>query len=218
MSEKKSLDDKLTASSESLTNPPHDLKGLLKAKPILEPSEVIGLGFFLLLSVLLLIALIRLFNRRKDSRKTIAGTSDKSIVINGPSLLMQINELALPLEEHTTDEEKLSDWTRFSSGASVILRRAVEFRTKLPVAERTTDEIYHIFSDSDIFLQGVPRGELIELLRSLDEITFAGRVSSVSDAANLLARVKVSIRDLTASDLQSPDLSVAAGDGVKIFE
>jgi hypothetical protein len=168
--------------------------------------------------VVLLIVLIRILNSIKDWRKTTIAASDKLITNDGPSLLMQIESLTLPLEEHPTEEEKLSDWTRFSSAASVILRRAFEARTKLPVVERTTDEINAMFADSGVSSQSADAGELIKLLRSLDDITFAGRISSVSDAASLLARVKVTIRNLTEGQVQRSDLSVSSIDGVKIFE
>ena len=62
------------------------------------------------------------------------------------------------------------------------------------------------------------KAEIFELLTTLDDITFAGRIGSVSHASVLLARVKAVVTDLTEDGLDRDDRRGPVGSEVKIFE
>lgn len=203
---------------EVFSNPPHGLKGVLKADPILSPSMVIGLGVFILLCVALIIILKQFLKKIKDSWRKTGSTTDVPNLIEGPGLLNQIDQLALPLESHITENDRLADWARFSSAVSVILRRAIELRTALPVAERTTQEIYSLLETGDKSLSRDFKDEIFDLLSGLDDITFAGRISSINHASVLLAKVRALVKILTEADLERADGGPSVSSGGKIFE
>ncbi len=203
---------------EVFSSPPHGLKGVLKADPILTPSMVIGVGVFVLLCVALIIVLNQFLKKIKDSGRRTGSTTGVPALIEGPGLLNQIDQVALPLESHSTENDRLADWARFSSALSVILRRAVELRTGLPVAERTTQEIYSLLEIGDKSLSREFKDEIFDLLLGLDEITFAGRISSINHASVLLAKVRAFVKILTEADLERADSGESVSSGVKIFE
>jgi hypothetical protein len=212
----------LTANSsgthDDALNPPHGLKGVLNVEPIITPEGVMNLGFFVLFCVIMLMAVVRLFKKIKSFRhKNPPGAVSKESW-NGSSLLTQINSVALPRKDYTSEVEEKADWARFSSAVSIILRRSVEVQTKRPVAERTTKEIYSMFESTDVSLGITSKDELIALLTRLDDITFAGRVASLSEASDMLTKVKAIVKGLIEGDLNQTERSRSQGEGVQIFE
>lgn len=218
MTDNVTLDKQMTSVGEMPLSPPHGLKGALKADPIVSPNAVIGVGVFALLFVVLFIVLNHFFNKFKEAKKRDNSKTVVPTLYAKVGLLTQLDLVTLPLENHSTETERLTDWARFSSATSVILRRAVEFRTKLPVAERTTHEIYGMFGATDGLLALETKAEIFELLTTLDDITFAGRIGSVSHASVILARVKAVVKDLTEDGLDRDDRRGSVGSEVKIFE
>lgn len=211
-------DQKFMPSGEGDSNPPHGLKGSLKAEPLIGPQNIVTLSFFVLLSVIMMIVVVWLFNNLKFLRKRRVPPAELSQLSDLERLRADLNNLALPLEEHISEDDKRADWARFSSSLSVILRRAVEYRTKLPIAERTVQEISVIFGDSEDTFLKMSKNELIDMLRELDEITFAGKTGLVNQASGLLAKIKGIIRDLTAENVDHLDRKAPESARVKIFE
>jgi len=213
-----SLDKQMTAVGEMAMSPPHGLKGSLQTDPIVSPNAIISIGITGLLCVVLFIVVNHVLNRFKQAKKRHASTTVVPTLDTKVGLLTQLDLVSLPSEIHITENEKLADWARFSSAASVILRRAAEFHTKLPVAERTTHEIHGMFGATDKVLALEIKAEIFELLTTLDDITFAGKAGTVSHASVLLARVKAVVKDLTGDGLEKNDRGGSVGSEVKIFE
>jgi hypothetical protein len=216
--DKINLDKPTTGVGELPTSPPHGLKGSLQADPIVSPNAIISIGIFGLLCVVLFIVANHFFNRFKQAKKRTSSTTVMPTLDAKVLLLRQLDLVSLPQENHINENDRLTDWARFSSTASVILRRAVEFHTKLPVAERTTHEIHGMFGANDRLLALDIKAEIFELLTTLDDITFAGKAGTVSHASLLLAKVRAVVKDLTVDGLEKDDRGSSAGSEVKIFE
>lgn len=218
MNQPATLDNKTVPANGHVLIPPHGLKGGLAPEQLVGPRALVILGALILLCIVVIIGVTRLYTLFKNSRRKNLLKSDGAVTGNAISLLTQLNGVALPSENYASDHERWSDWARFSSEVSIILRRAVEYRTKLPVAERTTKEIQGLFEASDLIFTTSSKHELVDILNRLDEITFASRIVSVSHASDLLGRVKAIVNKLTEDDLRSGDRLPSEDIKVKIFE
>lgn len=142
---------------------PHGFKGPIADMPLITPSSVITLAIVILVATLILAFLTKMVQlwRRKamSSRDFLA--PDRS-----PDAWESFKQDLL-LAGH-----RRSDQIEFANFISLAFRRAIEIKTGLPTAERTTPEIKQILLVNHI--EGISKDEFITILQRLDEIRFAG--------------------------------------------
>jgi hypothetical protein len=85
---------------------------------------------------------------------------------------------------HLSEGDRL--WNHFSSEVSLCLRRGLELRTGLPLAESTTEEVVALLSKRQLQLEFLSDTELREILKRLDRIRFGGFKITKSEGENIL--------------------------------
>jgi len=78
------------------------------------------------------------------------------------------------------------EWNQFSSEVSLCLRRGLEIRSGLPLAESTTEEIMALLATKRLNLVVLSDIELRLTLQRLDAIRFGGARINKTDAAEIL--------------------------------
>jgi len=143
--------------------PPHGLKDKLEELPLVTPQSLFAFSGLIFLSVMLffcgsLILRSWLKKSKNGGRSVDAGQR----TTNWARLKDEIQKL----------EMSSGSAVEFTSGVSLCLRRAIEIKTGLPVAERTSEEIIRILKDE--IVHGLSKDDVMPLLLRLDAVRFAG--------------------------------------------
>jgi hypothetical protein len=166
---------------ETLT-PPHGFKVDLEQSPLVTPASILVLsGVILLVAVALSFGfwLVRLWRARFTNKVGSNGTSD------------QVTEWAKLKGDIEKIQEPSGASVEFASDVSLCLRRAIEIKTDLPLAERTTDEILGILNQEVI--QGLSKEDVMGLLLRLDEVRFAEASLASGEAGYIIEQLKSSV-------------------------
>lgn len=151
------------SSHQQLAQLPHGFKGRIADGPLITPSSVITLAVSILATTLILFTLAKLIQIWR--RRTIS-----------------IRDFSAPDTTHDAWEclkkdlviagSRRSDQIDLANFISLALRRAIEIKSGLPTAERTTPEIKQMLLVTNV--EGISKDEFITILGRLDEIRFAG--------------------------------------------
>jgi len=104
-----------------------------------------------------------------------------------------IAKIAVPeefLEGSVSNPVLTKEWNQFSSDVSLCLRRGLEIRSGLPLAESTTEEILSLLATKRLKLVVLSDYELRLTLQRLDAIRFGGARIRKIDAAEILDAMK----------------------------
>ena len=184
--------------SELQKTPPHGMKGALGPSDGITPKPFL-VGACVVLLVALLAAIIMFlvdWQRRRRMRMATSGalsidptawarlrSSISGIKVPGldPAHLPVAGGDELAMETHESLE-----WNHFSSEVSLCLRRAIELRTGMPLAESTTEEILALLAKRGHQLEVLTKEELQQILGRLDRVRFGGQKISQEEGSKIL--------------------------------
>ena len=167
--------------AETLT-PTHGFKKDLEQAPLVTPASILMLsGVILLVAVALSFGfwLVRLWRARFSNKVISDGIVD------------QVTDWARLKGDIQKIQEPSGASVEFASDVSLCLRRAIEIKTDLPLAERTTDEILGILNKEVI--QGLSKEDVMGLLLRLDEVRFAEASLASGEARAIIEQLKRSV-------------------------
>lgn len=187
----KNVADKPTEQTEALDKtPPHGMKGPLAGTNGLTPGPFLA-GAVVLLAAALVTAGVLFFMRWRKERQRMK--DQIGLIPIDPTawarLRDSIAKIAVPDEfpEGSVSNPILTkEWNQFSSEVSLCLRRGLEIRSGLPLAESTTEEIMALLATKRLKLMVLSDVELRLTLQRLDAIRFGGARISKTDAAEIL--------------------------------
>jgi hypothetical protein len=169
-------------SKEETQTPPHGFKDDLGQAPLVTPASILVLsGVILLVAVAVSFGfwLVRLWRARFSNKVGSDGAVDQ--VTEWAKLKVDIEKI----------QEPSGPSVEFASDVSLCLRRAIEIKTDLPLAERTTDEILGILNKEVI--QGLSKEDVMGLLLRLDEVRFAEASLESGEARAIIEQLKSSV-------------------------
>lgn len=172
--------------SELQKTPPHGMKGALGPSDGITPTPFL-VGACVVLLVALLAAIIMFlidWQRRRRMRKAAAG----ALIVDPTAwarLRSSIGRIKVPGldpaympfaggDEFALQTHEGLQWNHFSSEVSLCLRRAIELRTGMPLAESTTEEILALLAKREHRLEVLTEEELQKILGRLDRVRFGG--------------------------------------------
>jgi hypothetical protein len=176
--------------------PPHGLKDELEELPLVTPQSLFVFSGLIFLTVMLffcgsLILRSWLKKSKNGGRSVDAGQR----TTNWARLKDEIQKL----------EMSSVSAVEFASGVSLCLRRAIEIKTELPLAERTSEEIIQILKDE--IVHGLSKDDVISMLLRLDALRFAGLSMESGEEHILLEQLKNAVNkleDATQSTVVQP--------------
>ena len=187
----KNISDKPTEQTEVIDKtPPHGMKGPLVATNGMTPGPFLA-GAVVLLAAALVTAGVLFFMRWRKERQRMK--DQIGLIPIDPTawtrLRDSIAKIAVPDEfpEGSVSNPILTkEWNQFSSEVSLCLRRGLEIRSGLPLAESTTEEILALLATKRLKLMVLSDIELRLTLQRLDAIRFGGERISNTNAAEIL--------------------------------
>lgn len=210
--------------------PPHGTKGALPPSEGLSAQVIFSIAGTILLIAFIVTALMMIVSwwRERARRKSVAGeifynpnvwaelrkTIDRIVVPSG-----QISDSSSGSSTEVSQEQ----WNQFSSEVSLCLRRGLEIRTGLPLAESTTEEIMSMLTRGRFHLVVLSDHELRVTLVRLDRIRFGGVPMKHDEAAEILRSLKSWCEKLEADDkMRVPGshenaVSVDSKGGLRVF-
>lgn len=203
--------------SDLHVGPPHGLKDSIRSHEMIEPLTITLLAVGVLCLAMLTAGIIHLLHLRRREKSNIVGLDDNPVTSKWTLLKSSIGLIQLPIDTGNANEIILS-WRFFASEISLNLRRVVELKTGLPLAERTNQEIFYLLKTNRLDLMEFTGHELMQVLNRLDEIRFAGATGDATEAQALLDRLK---RLVSNFEQKYPELEHAHGGlaaNGKIFE
>lgn len=175
--------------SDLYSQPPHGLKGSIQSHTMIEPITITLIAVGLLCLALLTAGIIYLLHWLRRKKRDVVRPANHLFTSKWTHLRESIGLIKLPIDSGKPDEVLLS-WQVFTSEISLNLRRVIELKTGLPLAERTNQEIFNLLKTNRLDLIEFTGHELMEVLTRLDEIRFAGATSNTSEAQALLNKLK----------------------------
>jgi hypothetical protein len=186
--------------SELQKTPPHGMKGALAPVSGMTPQPfLIGACIILLAALLAAIIMFVIDWQRRRRMRNAAGSllvadptawarlRDAIRLIKVPGFDSQIaNVDGFSGHESTEPSAGGVEWNHFTSEVSLCLRRALEIRTGMPLAESTTEEILALLSKRQAHLEVLTGAELQKILGRLDRVRFGGDSISQEEGSKFL--------------------------------
>ena len=187
--------DKPAEQTEALDKtPPHGMKGPLVATNGLTPGPFLAGAIVLFVAALVTAGILFFMRWRKERQRMKAQTG---LIAVDPTAWVRLRDsiakIGVPDEfpEGSASNPILTkEWNQFSSDVSLCLRRGLEIRSGLPLAESTTEEILSLLATKRLKLVVLTDYELRLTLQRLDAIRFGGARISKTDAAEILDALK----------------------------
>ena len=180
--------------------PPHGFKLGLDDLPIVTPGSLWLLSGLILILVLMGLTTYWIISLWKVKRRS----NDKRTVSHD-----QVTEWARLKIEIQKIQEPVGDHLDFASRVSLCLRRAIELKTNLPLAERTSEEILRILNKE--IVHDLSKDDVMRMLWRLDEVRFADSQLQTGEARNLIDQLKNMVENLDKTRPSSA-LQASAGD------
>jgi hypothetical protein len=202
--------------------PPHGMKGRLEPESMISADAVLVAAGMVLLVAASVSALVFAWTKYKSRAKSKTLMGDFA---NVPGLWAELHRsigtIQVPRDDQARDQKS---WNQFTSDMSLHLRRGVELRTQVPVAERTTEEILHLLAVGSLKIPVISEQEIKSTLRRLDAVRFGGEVMTSSDAESLLTSLRVWLERLEADQkseivqIVTAPPSIDEKGGVRVFD
>ncbi len=173
--------------TELQKTPPHGMKGALGPSDTITPKPFL-VGACVILLVALFAAMV-MFLMDWQRRRRMKMGNESSKVLDPTAwarLRASISLIRVPGLDLGNSEENL-EWNHFSSEVSLCLRRALELRIGLPLAESTTEEILALLSKRQVQLEVLTEQELQQILGRMDRVRFGGHRINCDEGAKILS-------------------------------
>jgi hypothetical protein len=202
--------------------PPHGMKGRLEPASFISADAILVMAGVVLFVAAMISAFVFIWAKYKSRLKSKALLGNFADV---PGLWAELRRsvamIKVPSDAPSTGQK---EWNQFTSDVSLHLRRAIELRTHIPVAESTTEEILRMLSSGALKPRVISEHDLKSTLSRLDAVRFGGVSMTPEEAESVLATLHQWLQRLEADQNAEVAVSVAntpvidEKGGVRVFD